>query len=166
MWMILSLVSVVPKSLSTCIKVGAHDGTSPCESFLRQVAGTSRIVWTGNWSLRLVAGTVVWIAMLQNLVAGTKFLRPSANTMRLSLFQALVVGRERKKGRAREKNEGGLPRAWNRLDATSPCDLLQGLVARTSPIVCADLNAGWLHSFLSVLPGTSKLQSAVYSEWK
>ena len=24
-------------------------------------------------------------------------------------------------------------------DATSPCDLLQGLVARTSPIVCADL---------------------------
>ena len=25
-------------------------------------------------------------------------------------------------------------------DATSPCDLLQGLVAGTSPIVCADLN--------------------------
>ena len=24
-------------------------------------------------------------------------------------------------------------------DATSPCDLLQGLVAGTSPIVCADL---------------------------
>ena len=26
--------------------------------------------------------------------------------------------------------------------------------------------AGWLHSFLSFLPETSKLQSAVYSEWK
>ena len=25
-------------------------------------------------------------------------------------------------------------------DATSPCDLLQGLVTGTSPIVCADLN--------------------------
>ena len=25
-------------------------------------------------------------------------------------------------------------------DGTSPCDLLQGLVAGTSPIVCADLN--------------------------
>ena len=29
-------------------------------------------------------------------------------------------------------------RIWQ--DATSPCDLLQGLVAGTSPIVCADLN--------------------------
>ena len=26
--------------------------------------------------------------------------------------------------------------------------------------------AGWLYSFLSFLPETSKLQSAVYSEWK
>ena len=29
-------------------------------------------------------------------------------------------------------------------DATSPCDLLQGLVAGTSPIVCADLYDSWV----------------------
>ena len=30
------------------LKVGTHDGTSPCDWSLQQVAGTCRIVWTGN----------------------------------------------------------------------------------------------------------------------
>ena len=36
-------------------------------------------------------------------------------------------------------------------DATSPCDLLQGLVTGTSPIVCADLNIVSLISFSRAL---------------
>ena len=29
-------------------KVGTHDGTSPCDLSLQQIAGSCRIVWTGN----------------------------------------------------------------------------------------------------------------------
>ena len=31
------------------VKVGTHDGTSPCDKSLQQVAGTSRIVWTDHF---------------------------------------------------------------------------------------------------------------------
>ena len=55
---------------------------------------------------------VNWPLLPQNLVAGTKIW-----SLRLDC-KGLVASSH---------------------DATSPCDLLQGLVAGTSPIVCADL---------------------------
>ena len=42
------------------IKVGTYDGTSPCDYSLQQVAGTSRIVWTGHFAQNLVAVTKIW----------------------------------------------------------------------------------------------------------
>ena len=45
-----SILSVLP--LCT-FKVSTHNGTSPCNYSLQQVAGTSRIVWTGHFCCKI-----------------------------------------------------------------------------------------------------------------
>ena len=74
-----------------------------------------------NWQLvpatshRDQSHRVNWPFLLQNLVAGTKFW-----SLRLDFVAKMASSH----------------------DATSLCDLLLGLVAGTSPIVCADLYGG------------------------
>ena len=84
------------------------------------VPATSRRDLSHRVNLQLVLATsrrdqlhrVNWPFLLQNLVAGTKLW-----SLRLDFVAKMASSH----------------------DATSPCDLLQGIVAGTSPILCADL---------------------------
>ena len=75
-------------------------------------------------------GLVTWCELLQNLVAGTNF------SPWLSQFEFVGLVAATKFWSLRVDLAAKMASSH---DATSPCDLLHGIVAGTSPIVCADL---------------------------
>ena len=80
-------------------------------------------------------GLVASCELLQNPVAGTNFLPATSSTKSNQFeFVGLVAGTKFWSLRL-----DFVAKMASSHDATGPCDLLQGLVVGTSPIVCADL---------------------------
>ena len=113
---------VVVSSQPTKLKVGKHDGTSPCDWSLRLVSSCELAIFASKssrrdqiWSLRLVP----------RIQTSLNFWDKSLRLILQNASCEPFVGPVRSCDQSRRVNSSG--------------DQLQGLVAGTNPLVCADL---------------------------